>query len=139
MKKSKTNKKKIIIKNQNDINKLELILSRTNNNSDLIIICKNNDLSYDDLSAQIYHILLKNRNIAQFNLLRLDIDINPISMAQIYEQFKIKRLELPRANIKDLEAICYYLNEDFPGVDPNFTCAPSEVEKLNQTQEKIAQ
>ena len=126
--------KRFAIENQNDIDELDKELRKDKNNSDLTIISKD-----DDLSAQIYHILLKKRNIEQFNLLRLDININPLSIAQIYEKFKIKRLELPRAKIKDLEDICFYLKEELPIIDPNVTCTPSEVKKLKQIKQKIAQ
>ncbi len=126
--------KRFAIENQNDIDELDKELRKDKNNSDLTIISKD-----DDLSAQIYHILLKKRNIEQFNLLRLDININPLSIAQIYEKFKIKRLELPRAKIKDLEDICFYLKEELPRIDPNVTCTPSEIEQLELIQQKIAQ
>jgi len=131
--------KRIIIENQNDIDELYNELLKYQDNSDLTIISKNNESEDNDLSVQIYDILLKNRNIEQFNLLRLDIDINPIFIAQIYERFKIKQLELPRAHIQDLKAICFYLKEELPMIDPKVTCAPSEVGKLQQTEQKIAQ
>jgi hypothetical protein len=131
--------KRIIIENQNDIDELDNELSKYQDNSDLTIIYENNESEDNDLSVQIYYILIKNRNIARFNLLRLDIEINPILIAQIYEQFKIKQLELPRANIKDLEDICFYLKEELPIIDPNVICTPSEVKKLEQIKQKIAQ
>ena len=46
---------------------------------------------------------------------------------------------MKRIIMKNQNDICFYLKEELPIIDPNVTCTPSEVEKLQQIKQKIAQ